>query len=364
MHGRRNSIVTLEYEKESTGLKPSAFFAYLFRKKHIYMFGGKIFFYKNFCKGGLKHFQKDKKYVTIGEYNHLNTKNRFLDYSAYTQEKNFSFAKNSSIGCGGVAKIAFCPKSLAELTSLIDRLKKDEIDYYVLGNLTNVLPPDGDTNRAIIRTKNLNGIAFTESGAFVYAGANSGAFLSACRREKKSGAEFLYGVPCTLGGALYMNAGAGGVYIDEIVESVLVLRDGQKLLLKKTDCDYAYKHSAFMENGDVILGAALRLKNASEEEISANEKHYAERRKHLPKGRSMGCVFKNPNNASAGELIEKSGFKGMRIGGAVVSHEHANFIINDNGATAGQIRSLITIIKNGVWAQYGVHLEEEIRYLE
>ena len=284
----------------------------------------------------------------------MNTKNRFVNYSAYTQEKPFSFAKNSSIGCGGVAKIAFCPKSLAELTSLIDRLKKDEIDYYVLGNLTNVLPPDGDTNRAIIRTKNLNGIAFTESGAF----------LSACRREKKSGAEFLNGVPCTLGGALYMNAGAGGVYIDEIVESVLVLRDGQKLLLKKTDCDYAYKHSAFMENGDVILGAALRLKNASEEEISANEKHYAERRKHLPKGRSMGCVFKNPKNASAGELIEKSGLKGMRIGGAVVSYEHANFIINDNGATSGQIRSLITIVKNGVLAQYGVHLEEEIRYLE
>ncbi len=294
----------------------------------------------------------------------MNIKNRFFDYSAYTQEKPFSFAKNSSIGCGGTSETAFCPKSVAELTSLVNRLKKDEIAYYVLGNLTNVLPPDGGTNRAIIRTKNLNGIAFTENGAFAYAGVNSGALLSACRRESKSGAEFLYGVPCTLGGALYMNAGAGGTYIDEIVESVLVLRDGKTQLLKKADCGYTYKHSAFMENEDVILGAALRLKKGTAEEISENESYYANRRKHLPKGKSMGCVFKNPKNAFAGDLIERSGFKGMRIGGAKVSEEHANFIINDAGATAGQIRSLITVIKNGVFAQYGVQLEEEIRYLD
>ena len=294
----------------------------------------------------------------------MNTKNRFLDYSDYTQEKPFDFAKNSAIGCGGDAEICFCPKSVAEITSLIHRLKQDGIAYYILGNLTNVLPPDGETNRAIIRTKNLNGIVFTENGAFAYAGVNSGALLSACRRESKSGAEFLYGVPCTLGGALYMNAGAGGAYIDEIVESVLVLREGKALTLAKADCGYAYKRSVFMENGDVILGGALRLKKATAAEIFANERHYANRRKHLPKGKSMGCVFKNPKNAFAGDLIERSGFKGMRIGGAKVSEEHANFIINDDGATAGQIRSLITVIKNGVFAQYGVQLEEEIRYLE
>lgn len=322
------------------------------------------FSWLNFCLDRLKHFQKDKKYVTIGEYDHLNTQNRFLDYFDYTQEKPFSFAKNSSIGCGGEAEICFCPKSVAELTSLVARLKKDKIGYYILGNLTNVLPPDGVSECAVIRTKNLNGIAVTGSGAFVYAGANAGALLSVCRREHLSGAEFLNGIPCTLGGALYMNAGAGGTYIDEIVESVLVLRDGKTKLLTKTDCKYAYKRSVFMENDDVILGSALRLKNASEEEITVNEKHYAQRRRHLPKGKSMGCVFKNPNNAFAGDLIEKSGFKGMRIGGAKVSEEHANFIINDSGATAGQIRSLITVIKNGVLAQYGVHLEEEIRYLQ
>ena len=327
------------------------------------MFESKNFLVK-FLFDRLKYFQKDKKYVTIGECDHLNTQNRFKDYSDYTQEKPFSFAKNSSIGCGGYADVCFCPQSVTELTSLINRLKKDGIGYYILGNLTNVLPPDNGTDRAVIRTKNLNGISFTENGVFADAGVSSGALLNACKKENRSGAEFLYGVPCTLGGALYMNAGAGGVYIDEIMERVFVLRGGEALWLDRADCSYAYKRSVFMENDDVILGASLRLKSATAKEIFANESYYAQRRKHLPKGRSMGCVFKNPKNAFAGDLIERSGFKGLRIGGAKVSDEHANFIINDSGATAGHIRSLITVIKNGVERQYGVRLEEEIRYLE
>lgn len=294
----------------------------------------------------------------------MTTKNRFLDYSDYTQEKPFSFAQNSSIGCGGVAETAFCPQTVEELISLTDQLRKDGIPYYVLGNLTNVLPPDGESDRAIIRMKNLCGIRFTDGGVFAYAGTNGGALLGACRRGGKSGAEFLYGVPCTVGGALYMNAGAGGRYMDGIVESVLVLRDGKPQSIPAAACDYAYKHSAFMENGDVILGGTLRLQTAMDGEIFANERYYAERRKHLPKGRSMGCVFKNPEKGFAGELIERSGLKGMRIGGAKVSESHANFIVNDGGATSGQIRSLITVVKNGVYAQYKIRLEEEIRYLE
>lgn len=294
----------------------------------------------------------------------MERKKRFQDYGAYTKEEQFSFAKNSSIGCGGVAEICFYPQSVAELTSLISQLKKDGVRYYILGNLTNVLPPDDERDFAIIRTKNLNGIAVSGNGAFVYAGANASALLAVCRREGFGGAEFLNGIPCTLGGALYMNAGAGGKYIAEIVENVLVLRDGKTRLLSVADCGYAYKRSVFMENDDVILGGLLRLTKTTADEIERQELFYADRRKHLPKGKSMGCVFKNPSGVFAGALIEKSGLKGMRIGGAKVSEEHANFIINDRYATAGQIRSLITLVKNGVFAQYGVRLEEEIRYLE
>ena len=119
-----------------------------------------------------------------------------------------------------------------------------------------------------------------------------------------------------------------------------------------------------MENGDVILGATLRLQDGTLAEIEERKRYYTARRAHLPTGKSMGCVFKNPDNRSAGELIEKSGLKGMRVGGAVVSEKHANFILNDNNATPADIKSLIMLIKNAVFAQYGVALQEEIRYLE
>ena len=161
-----------------------------------------------------------------------------------------------------------------------------------------------------------------------------------------------------------MNAGAGDKYISEIVENVMVLRDGKKRILSLKECEYAYKHSVFMENTDVILGATLRLDKANEEEIEREEKYYLSRRKHLPKGKSMGCVFKNPNGKYAGDLIERSGLKGFRIGGAKISEKHANFIINDGGATSADIKALIMLIKNAVQAQYGICLEEEIRYIE
>jgi UDP-N-acetylmuramate dehydrogenase len=199
---------------------------------------------------------------------------------------------------------------------------------------------------------------------FVYAGVTSREFLRACKRENRCGAEFLIGIPCTLGGALYMNAGAGGKYISEIVESVMVFRGGKECVLSLKDCEYDYKHSIFMQNDDVILGASLRLEKSSLEEIEKEEQYYLFRRKHLPKGKSMGCVFKNPPNAYAGDLIERSGLKGLRIGGAKVSNEHANFIINEGNATSSDIKSLIALIKNAVRSQYGVCLEEEICYLE
>lgn len=285
------------------------------------------------------------------------------NYGAFTQESPFSFTKHSSIGCGGLAKAVFYPKNVIELCKLVDCLKKDGIAYYVLGNLTNVLPPDGDSDRVIIRTKNLNGILFSKE-IFVYAGVTSGAFLQACKRNGKTGGEFLCGVPCTIGGALYMNAGADGRYINEIVENVLVYNDGKTRVVSLDECQYSYKHSVFMENGDVILGATLRLQDGTLAEIEERKRYYTERRAHLPTGKSMGCVFKNPDNRSAGELIEKSGLKGMRVGGAVVSEKHANFILNDNNATPTDIKSLIMLIKNAVFAQYGVALQEEIQYLE
>ena len=321
---------------------------------------------EKFIKKRKKHFQKAKKYVTIGVYNMMG-EYLFSGYMDFTKEEFFDFSKHSSIGVGGVARVAFYPKSTEEIKQLVSRLKRDDLKHIVLGNLTNVLPPDETLEKVVISTKKLVESRIGEQ-VYVSAGVTSACLLKACRYAKKSGAEFLAGIPCTIGGALYMNAGVNGRYIAEIVESVDVYRDGEIIKLSVNDCKYAYKQSVFMQNNDVILGATLCLTDSDEKHIAAQIGEYIERRKHLPKGKSMGCVFKNPlsqnTKISAGEWIEKSGLKGARCGGAYVSNQHANFIINDGGATSKDVKELIKLIKERVLSQHNIRLEEEIAYLE
>lgn len=293
----------------------------------------------------------------------MDGKNLFLLKNAFTTEENYDFSKNSTIGVGGSSPLAVFPNNLSKAVELLDFLRKENLPFYPLGNLSNVLPTDGVSKRLVFSTKKLNAVSH-EKGLFVEAGVTSGALLSFCKQRALTGAEFLFGIPCTLGGALYMNAGVAGRYISEIVESVTAYIDGKVETLSVEDCNYAYKQSVFMQTDGVILGARLRLKVATGEEVARKIAYYAERRLHLPKGKSMGCVFKNPPDISAGKLVEGAGLKGMRLGGAVVSKEHANFIINDKKATARDIKSLILLIKNAVFAQYKIRLEEEIRCLE
>ena len=282
------------------------------------------------------------------------------------RECPFDFSKHSSIGCGGFALEGVYPQSEEEARSILSQWKEEGEAFWTVGNLTNVLPDDNGTKRKVLCTKKMTGILVDGSSDTVYAeaGVNSVNLLRACKKAGKSGAEFLIGIPCTVGGALYMNAGAGGTYISEIVESVRVYRAGEIVTLSANDCKYGYKTSIFMEREDVILGGTFRLEKSEEREISAREKRWLAKRVHLPKGKSMGCVFKNPPDVSAGELIDRTGLKGLRIGGAKVSEEHANFIINDGKATSRQIETLIAIIKNAVFSRYGITLQEEIRYLK
>lgn len=286
-------------------------------------------------------------------------------YGNFKTETPFDFSKNSSIGCGGFAPCVAYPCDDGELFALLSRLDADGIPFVVVGNMTNVLPPDDGLQKLVVCTKRMRGISRTANGLFVQAGVSAGRLLRVCQTERLLGAEFLAGVPCTLGGALFMNAGAGGAYVNEIVESVLVYRHGRSVEVSFAECRYGYKTSVFMHNSDVILGGRLRLKRASDREIAERKAYYLGRRAHLPTGKSMGCVFKNPDNGvSAGAWIEKSGLKGVRIGGAVISTEHANFIINDRCATSADVRKLIDYVKNTVKSRFGVDLQEEIRYLE
>lgn len=289
------------------------------------------------------------------------------DFALFLETKGMAlecldFSTRSTIGCGASTSQAVYPRSFTELIELIDFCRAKGKRYSILGNLSNVLPPEGDTDTVFIVTKRLVGATFGAT-PLVYTGMTASAFLQECELHGKSGAEFLAGIPCTMGGAAYMNAGAAGKYMDEIVHSVIVYRNGELKSYSKEDCGYSYKRSRFMEDGSVIFAVTLNLVDATAEEIARRKREYLERRKQLPRGRSMGCVFKNPEGNSAGKLIEGAGLKGMRIGGARVSEEHANFIINDGGATVKEIKTLIQLIKNAVCAQYRVRLEEEICYL-
>lgn len=291
-------------------------------------------------------------------------KNKALtfDYDRFDIERPFDFSSHSSMGCGGKASLAFYPKTEEEFVFLVKKLGADCV---VVGNLTNVLVSDLGTDKIVICTKKLRQIqAVDERSVYAESGVMSHALLAWLRASNLGGAEFLTGIPCTLGGALYMNAGAGGRYSAELVQTVRICRDGEVLTIPVEDCEYGYKHSLFMESGDVILGATLRLQRSDIRTIADAERYYREKRRHLPKGRSLGCIFKNPTEGSAGEWIERAGLKGLRVGGAKVSELHANFIINDANATTKEIRTLIELIKNAVFSSCGVVLEEEIRYID
>ncbi|MBE7084814.1 MAG: UDP-N-acetylmuramate dehydrogenase [Clostridiales bacterium] len=281
-------------------------------------------------------------------------------YARYNVEIPFEFARHASIGCGGRACVGIYPRTIEELLTLVQSLEKDALPYCVVGNMTNVLPCEGEIEKVIVNTSKM---LWEEQSGILPVGVSSVKLLRYCEEKELGGAEFLEGIPCTLGGALYMNAGVSGKYVAELVDTVFVYREGKTHELVQKDCGYAYKQSVFMDGKTLILGAKLALVKSSVERIKEERQRYRKRRAHLPKGKSMGCVFKNPTLQSAGSLIDGAGLKGLRVGGAKVSETHANFILNDNGATSQDIRTLIETIKRAVFAKYKIRLEEEIRYL-
>lgn len=282
---------------------------------------------------------------------------------AITIEQPFSFSKRSFIGCGGDAPVGYYPKTEEEVKALLNNLNNKREKYVVLGNLSNILPRDENLEASIISTKALREIKTDGNLLYVSAGVSSNALLEKCKTLGVGGIEFLAGIPCSFGGALFMNAGASGEYIAPFVQSVKVIYQDKEIILSKEDCAYAYKSSIFMREKMFILGGTLALPKMSELNFKKRKEYFLSKRAHLPKGRSMGCVFKNPQGDTAGRLIEGAGLKGYRIGGAVVSTKHANFIINDNKATSLDIKKLITLIKSKVFTQYTIQLQEEIRYI-
>lgn len=278
---------------------------------------------------------------------------------------DFSFASATTYGCGGVARAAFFPRNEQEAAELFVCLKNSGENFCVLGRGSNVLAQDGFYDGYVLSTCGLCGASLkkTEKGYVlnVQCGAATGSLTALCRREGASGLEFIAGIPASIGGLLYMNGGAGGRYMEDVVTSVKIVDDDIRELPRK-DCCFAYKHSIMRDINCCILSAKLSLGISTPREVAKNISARLAARRYLPCGRSCGCVFENYCGVSAGKIIENAGLKGLRYGKAFVSSEHANFIIN-RGRFSADVYGLICRIKEEVYNKLGITLKEEVCYI-
>lgn len=273
-------------------------------------------------------------------------------------QREFSFARHTTIGCGGTASVAAFP-SEEECAELLSYLSRYGIPFCFLGAGANVLPSDERFEGVVVRFSRMRRIV--TDGGFLYAGAGvTGGTLCRFARERSLGGfEPLTGIPTTAGGALVMNAGVPDGHISDLVVRVYGIETGKAKVFETKDCLFAQKSSIF-QSGIAITGAVFRAEKIARSEIDRRTAYFRSRRAHLPKGRSMGCVFVNPEGISAGRLIDECGLKGFSVGGARVSEEHANFILNEGG-TAQDIARLIEVVKERVREKTGIALREEIR---
>ncbi len=278
-----------------------------------------------------------------------------------TPERDFSFSAHTTIGAGGVAQAAISPVDAESAAACITYLERERIPHCFLGAGANVLPADGRYEGAVVRFRRMKRLYHGERYVYAGAGVTGGELLAFAQKNGFTGFEPFVGIPMTVGGACAMNAGIPERHFSDLVTRVVALRHGKIRTLNHRECRFSLKDSVFLQ-GIAVLGVYFSLERASQKEIAEKTKFFAERRKKLPKGRSMGCVFVNPMNVSAGALIDRCGLKGRRVGGAFVSSEHANFIINEGGS-AGDVARLIEEVKNEVYEKTGILLREEVKRL-
>jgi UDP-N-acetylmuramate dehydrogenase len=283
-------------------------------------------------------------------------------------EKDFPLAQKTSFKIGGNAACALVPHSAEQLCDCLRLCGAHGEKPFILGGGSNLLVRDSGLGGIVIATEGLDQLELLDGGLLL---AQAGVRLSQlCRfalAHSLSGLEFAYGIPGSVGGAVFMNAGAYGGEMKDVLQSVQYAdARGQLTERLAADCAFAYRHSMFMEEcGGAVLCAALRLKPGVQAEIKQRMEETLRRRKEKQplEFPSAGSVFKRPPGQFAGALIEQCGLKGKQIGGAQVSEKHAGFIINRGGATAADVRALIAVVQTVVEARTGFFLEPEIKFV-
>lgn len=306
-------------------------------------------------------------------------------------QENISLADYTTFQIGGPARYFYVAKSGEDIEKSIKAAKEADIPFYILGNGSNILVSDQGFGGLVIKTEN-SGIKTEGLKLTAGAGALLGKVADESIRAGLSGLEWMKGIPGTVGGALYGNAGAFGHTIGESVErvGVLELKDLEQKYLSKEDCKFVYRGSVLKEKKYAILNAEFRLAKGNKKESEELARSYVLKRqgKHPLRYPSAGSVFKNPSISDnekafkkilekfseakkfketgkipAGWLIEEIGLPGKKIGGAMVSEQHGNFIVNVGNAKATDVIILISLIKQKIRVNFGIQLQEEIQYV-
>ena len=288
-----------------------------------------------------------------------------MKYTVPYQE-NVRIAPHTSMRVGGNVRYLFRPESTDDLCTLLCELSATNMPYTVIGNASNLLFPDEGIDGAIITTTGIKEL-YMQDGKIVASCGVSLSVLSVFAMEHSlDGLAFAFGIPGTVGGGVYMNAGAyGGEIADCFDHAVCADKDGNRVTLTKDDLQFDYRHSALMQNGLFLLYAVFDCPSGDKTEIKAvMDKNMASRKAKQPlEYPSCGSAFKRPTGYFAGALIEQAGLKGFSIGGAQVSDKHAGFVINKGNATANDVKALLAHIQRTVYEKDGVALEPEIKIL-
>ncbi|MBE6140430.1 MAG: UDP-N-acetylmuramate dehydrogenase [Firmicutes bacterium] len=245
--------------------------------------------------------------------------------------------------------------------SLVKLLKNIKLPYFILGGGSNIILKDEFFNGIVIKLDNLKKINYEDDYVEVESGVNLNSFINDLLKKGFVNLGLLFGIPGSVGGAIMGNAGCYGKSIFDELISVKIIDDGKIKEIEKENIKYGYRYSEFKEKNIVIISAKFRLEKGNVEEIRNQIKMNLEKRINSQplEYPNAGSVFKNPEGFSAGKLIEEAGLKGLKIGGAMISEKHANFIINHDNAKALDIIELIKIVKNKIKEINNIDLELE-----
>jgi len=284
-------------------------------------------------------------------------------------KKNVSLKNYTSFKIGGRARYFYLADNKNDLVKAIEAALEKKAPFFILGKGSNVLVSDKGYCGLVIKVETKK-CKIEGPKIIAEAGLDLQKLVVKAKNKNLKGLEWAAGIPGSLGGAIYGNAGAFGGSMKDVVKEVEVLEIKNKRAKIKTltnkECGFGYRRSVFKKNKKlIILSAVLQLKKGRKEEIEKKIENYLKRRRerHPLNFPSAGSIFKNPKGISAGELIEKCGLKGKRIGNVKFSEKHANFIVNLGKGKAEEVKKIIALAKEKAKKDFGIKLEEEIQYL-